>query len=182
MTSWSKSQKFSAPTNCMLTSTSTISGSIRSTTSSWAGKTVSVFFERLPIASLRYPRKPWSRFVTSENQRYFSNEAIDFLDKLLRYDHQERLTAREAQAHPYFGRPSPFQCCAVLIPRQNLCATQPLLSPQMVRAKTRDHRQPNSCHSPLISGHRLLYYFLYIDISLLTCGMPSDTSFWNMAC
>ena len=53
--------------------------------------------------SSRYPRKPWTRFITSENQRYISNEAIDFLDKLLRYDHQERLTAREAQAHPYFG-------------------------------------------------------------------------------
>ncbi|KAG6815858.1 hypothetical protein H0H87_010714 [Tephrocybe sp. NHM501043] len=51
----------------------------------------------------RYPRKPWSRFITSENQRYISNEAIDFLDKLLRYDHQERLTAREAQTQPYFG-------------------------------------------------------------------------------
>lgn len=50
-----------------------------------------------------YPKKAWSRFITSENQRYISNEAIDFLDKLLRYDHQERLTAREAQAHPYFG-------------------------------------------------------------------------------
>ena len=31
-----------------------------------------------------------------------SDEAIDFLDKLLRYDHQERLTAQEAQNHPYF--------------------------------------------------------------------------------
>lgn len=51
----------------------------------------------------RYPRKPWTRFITSENQRYISNEAIDFLDKLLRYDHQERLTAREAQAQAYFG-------------------------------------------------------------------------------
>ncbi|KAI0932553.1 hypothetical protein AcW2_001150 [Taiwanofungus camphoratus] len=49
-----------------------------------------------------YPKKPWTRFITSENQRYISNEAIDFLDKLLRYDHQDRLTAREAQAHPYF--------------------------------------------------------------------------------
>ncbi|WRX30974.1 Protein kinase domain - like 10 [Theobroma cacao] len=29
-------------------------------------------------------------------------QAIDFLDKLLRYDHQDRLTAREAMAHPYF--------------------------------------------------------------------------------
>ena len=58
----------------------------------------------------RYPRKPWSRFITSENQRYISNEAIDFLDKLLRYDHQERLTAREAQDHPYFGEPNPEYC------------------------------------------------------------------------
>ncbi|KAI0762672.1 Pkinase-domain-containing protein [Fomes fomentarius] len=49
-----------------------------------------------------YPKKAWARFTTSENQRYISNEAIDLLDRLLRYDHQERLTAREAQQHPYF--------------------------------------------------------------------------------
>jgi casein kinase II subunit alpha len=55
------------------------------------------------IRPCRYQRKPWTRFITSENQRYITNEAIDFLDKLLRYDHQDRLTAREAQAHPYFG-------------------------------------------------------------------------------
>ncbi|GAA5858956.1 hypothetical protein JCM8547_007173 [Rhodosporidiobolus lusitaniae] len=51
----------------------------------------------------RYAKKPWSRFITSENQRYISNEAIDFLDKLLRYDHAERLLASEAQKHPYFA-------------------------------------------------------------------------------
>jgi serine/threonine protein kinase len=34
--------------------------------------------------------------------RFISNEAIDFLDRLLRYDHQERVTAKEAQSHPYF--------------------------------------------------------------------------------
>jgi len=51
----------------------------------------------------RFARKPWARFVTSENQRYISNEAIDFLDKLLRYDHQERLLAKEASQHPYFA-------------------------------------------------------------------------------
>ncbi|KAJ3113674.1 Casein kinase II subunit alpha [Phlyctochytrium bullatum] len=50
----------------------------------------------------RYPRKPWIKFVNAENERYVSTEAIDFLDKLLRYDHQERLTPREAMAHPYF--------------------------------------------------------------------------------
>lgn len=42
-------------------------------------------------------------FPLLENQRYISNEAIDFLDKLLRYDHQERLTAKEAQSHAYFS-------------------------------------------------------------------------------
>jgi len=31
-----------------------------------------------------------------------SSEALDFLDKLLRYDHQNRLTAGEAMEHPYF--------------------------------------------------------------------------------
>jgi len=52
----------------------------------------------------RYPRKPWSRFITSDNQHLISNEAIDFLDKLLRYDHQERLTAQEGMDHPYFDQ------------------------------------------------------------------------------
>jgi len=28
--------------------------------------------------------------------------ALDLLDKLLKYDHQERLTAAEAMLHPYF--------------------------------------------------------------------------------
>lgn len=72
----------------------------------------------------RFTKKPWHSFVNSENQRFVSNEAIDFLDKLLRYDHQvrdlhmvlgfaksradrfvfkERLTAKEAMAHPYFN-------------------------------------------------------------------------------
>ena len=36
----------------------------------------------------RFPRKSWQSFVNSDNQRFVSAEAIDFLDKLLRYDHQ----------------------------------------------------------------------------------------------
>lgn len=50
----------------------------------------------------RYGRKPWRKFVNAENRRYISDEALDFVDKLLRYDHQERLTPREAMQHPYF--------------------------------------------------------------------------------
>uniref|UniRef100_A0A6Q2ZFE0 non-specific serine/threonine protein kinase n=1 Tax=Esox lucius TaxID=8010 RepID=A0A6Q2ZFE0_ESOLU len=50
----------------------------------------------------RHSRKRWERFVHSENQHLVSTEALDFLDKLLRYDHNARLTAREAKEHPYF--------------------------------------------------------------------------------
>ncbi len=41
--------------------------------------------------------------MTPDNQKLVSNEAIDLLDHLLVYDHQMRLTAREAMDHPYFG-------------------------------------------------------------------------------
>ena len=51
----------------------------------------------------RHSRKPWNKYVTAENQHMVSTEAIDFLDKLLRYDHQERITAKEAQSHPFFA-------------------------------------------------------------------------------
>uniref|UniRef100_A0A8C7MBC6 non-specific serine/threonine protein kinase n=1 Tax=Oncorhynchus kisutch TaxID=8019 RepID=A0A8C7MBC6_ONCKI len=51
----------------------------------------------------RHSRKRWERFVHSENQHLVSTEALDFLDKLLRYDHHARLTAREAMEHPYFS-------------------------------------------------------------------------------
>jgi len=51
----------------------------------------------------RHTRKPWRKFITNENKHLCSPEAVDFVDKLLKYDHQERLTAREAMAHPYFA-------------------------------------------------------------------------------
>ncbi|KAG6594986.1 Casein kinase II subunit alpha-4, chloroplastic, partial [Cucurbita argyrosperma subsp. sororia] len=50
----------------------------------------------------RHSRKPWTKFINVENQHLAVPEAVDFVDKLLRYDHQERLTAKEAMAHPYF--------------------------------------------------------------------------------
>lgn len=51
----------------------------------------------------RFPRKPWAKFTNVDNQHLCSPEAIDFLDRLLRYDHQERMTAREALDHPYLA-------------------------------------------------------------------------------
>jgi len=50
----------------------------------------------------RHSKKRWERFVNSENQHLVTPEAIDLLDKLLKYDHQERLTATEAMEHAYF--------------------------------------------------------------------------------
>jgi casein kinase II subunit alpha len=50
----------------------------------------------------RHSRKPWKKFITNDNKHLASADSIDFLDKLLRYDQQERLTAREAMEHPYF--------------------------------------------------------------------------------
>lgn len=50
----------------------------------------------------RYDRVPWSSFINSKNRVYAEPVALDLIDKLLRYDHYERLTAREAMAHPYF--------------------------------------------------------------------------------
>lgn len=50
----------------------------------------------------RQARKPWAKFITDENKALVSPEAIDFVSKLLRYDHQERLTAKEAMSHHYF--------------------------------------------------------------------------------
>jgi casein kinase II subunit alpha len=67
----------------------------------------------------RFPKKNWHSFVNADNQRFVSNDAIDFLDNLLKYDHQasvqssgtkavtnstqERLTAKEAMGHAYFA-------------------------------------------------------------------------------
>ncbi|XP_019076633.1 casein kinase II subunit alpha-2 isoform X1 [Vitis vinifera] len=56
----------------------------------------------------RHSRKPWSKFIHADNQHLVSPEAIDFLDKLLRYDHQDRLTAREAMTCTHEGNSHVF--------------------------------------------------------------------------
>ena len=41
--------------------------------------------------------------MTPDNRANVSSDGIDLLDKLLRYNHQERLTAAEALAHSFFS-------------------------------------------------------------------------------
>lgn len=50
-----------------------------------------------------YPKQAWARFVNNENRANMSNEVVDLLDRLLRYDHCERLTAAEALSHAFFN-------------------------------------------------------------------------------
>ncbi|KAJ7287453.1 kinase-like domain-containing protein [Mycena rebaudengoi] len=67
-------------------------------------KTYNIHFEtEIDNLLVNYSRQSWTRFINAENRHIASTDAIDFLDKLLRYDHRERLTAKEAEAHPYFN-------------------------------------------------------------------------------
>ena len=50
----------------------------------------------------RYTKVPWRKFIHSENEHLITLEALDFLDKCLRYDHGERVTPKDAMDHPYF--------------------------------------------------------------------------------
>lgn len=50
----------------------------------------------------RHQRKPWSKFISKDVEHLCSDDGIAFLNGLLVYDHQERFTAKEAMAHPYF--------------------------------------------------------------------------------
>lgn len=55
------------------------------------------------MGACSYARKQWTKFVNASNQRYMSDELFSLLDNLLRYDHQERLTAQEAMDHAFFA-------------------------------------------------------------------------------
>ncbi|OWM70798.1 hypothetical protein CDL15_Pgr014471 [Punica granatum] len=54
------------------------------------------------FAGMIFRKEPFFYGHDNHDQLVKIAKAIDFLDKLLRYDHHDRLTAREAMAHPYF--------------------------------------------------------------------------------
>ena len=51
----------------------------------------------------QYPKVPWTSFVTDANKRTIGDDAFDLLEKMLCFDKQKRITAREALLHPYFS-------------------------------------------------------------------------------
>jgi len=64
-------------------------------------KLSSVFDKTLPSPT-KYPKMSWKSFIDTNNAKLATDDAIDLLDKLLRYDHQERLSPKEAMEHPFF--------------------------------------------------------------------------------
>ncbi|VDM25392.1 unnamed protein product [Toxocara canis] len=50
-----------------------------------------------------HSKKRWECFVRSDNVHLISVDALNLLDRLMRYDHTERLTAGEAMQHSYFN-------------------------------------------------------------------------------
>jgi casein kinase II subunit alpha len=50
----------------------------------------------------QHAKKPWTKFFTPQNEPLISDEALNLLDAMLRYDHAERITPKEAMQHAYF--------------------------------------------------------------------------------
>eukprot|EP01022_Parablepharisma_sp_SALTPOND_P000935 TRINITY_DN105289_c0_g1_i1.p1 TRINITY_DN105289_c0_g1~~TRINITY_DN105289_c0_g1_i1.p1 ORF type:complete len:206 (+),score=9.66 TRINITY_DN105289_c0_g1_i1:682-1299(+) len=50
----------------------------------------------------RYSKKPFSKFINEDNAAFASKDALDLLSRMLVYDHNARITAKEALSHPYF--------------------------------------------------------------------------------
>ena len=49
-----------------------------------------------------FERRPWTDFVSKTTEKFINDDLFDFLDKTLVYDHNDRLTAKEAMAHKWF--------------------------------------------------------------------------------
>ena len=50
----------------------------------------------------QHAKKPWHKFINQANEHLVSEEALDLLSKMLKYDHAERITPKDAMEHPYF--------------------------------------------------------------------------------
>lgn len=54
------------------------------------------------LAHENYPRVPWKNFTNDVNRHLHDDTAIDLLDKMLKYDKNERIRPKDAMNHPYF--------------------------------------------------------------------------------
>jgi casein kinase II subunit alpha len=56
----------------------------------------------LRVIFFRHSEKPWHKFKNQKNEQFATSEAIDLLSKMLIYDHNARITPKDALMHPYF--------------------------------------------------------------------------------
>jgi len=49
-----------------------------------------------------YEKKELNNFINNDNSHLANKNNIDFIEKLLKYDHNERMTAKEAMTHKWF--------------------------------------------------------------------------------
>ena len=54
------------------------------------------------MANEHFPKIPWKNFINETNKHLNDDNAIDLLDKMLRYDKNERIRPKDAMKHPYF--------------------------------------------------------------------------------
>lgn len=54
------------------------------------------------VLDISKPKRTWSSMVTPNTQSRCEPDALDLLDRMLRYDHEERILPRDAMKHPYF--------------------------------------------------------------------------------
>jgi casein kinase II subunit alpha len=47
-------------------------------------------------------KRSWRAWVQRDNAHLATDDALDLLDRLLRIDHEERISARDAMRHPFF--------------------------------------------------------------------------------
>jgi len=130
----------------------------------------------------RHSRKPWSKFINVDNQHlalpevdfiisvffteflnvifnaftFYFLKAVDFVDKLLRYDHQERPTAKEAMVKPSPQVPNKY----TQLPYTNS------LSLTHTHTHTHTHTRTRTCTSSYCWIWLSVYCFHYLVISV----------------
>lgn len=51
---------------------------------------------------INYKKKEWTKYVNAQNEHLVCDQGLDLLSQMLRIDHTERPTAKDAISHPYF--------------------------------------------------------------------------------
>lgn len=49
-----------------------------------------------------HSKKSFTKFINEKNQHLVSDEAIDLMEQMIVYDHDMRITPKDAMEHPYF--------------------------------------------------------------------------------